>query len=217
MPSASFNSSPTQNDRRVCVFSQVLGETHTRAQGFKELYRRLDPVFPERRRIEAKLREGIAGFASLSTALAVDSCMAVLVCGNPTKSLSTSEQQKLVDFIVDGGHLIVAASAGGLVGSNMNDVLSLFGINVNSDSVIRGTFHKYLHPKEVFVSDGAISKNVAEALNASKQDHGAASSFAIAAVAVLRGVRGCPSSEHVIASLRTAFFHTVSSVSTTTM
>lgn len=129
-------------------------------EGFRELNQCLDKTFPERAKIETKLREGASGFASLSKALAPGSNMAVLVCGNPTQPLTTSEQQKLVDFIVDGGHLVVASCAGGFVSSNMNDVLSLFGITVNRDAVIRSSFHKYFHPKEVCITDGTISKSV---------------------------------------------------------
>jgi hypothetical protein len=161
-PATSLESNGDQLARTACAFSSVLGETHTRAEGFKELNRCLDRTFPDRRRVEAKLNEGSAGFASLSKALAMDSSMAVLVSGNPTKALSTSEQQKLVDFVVDGGHLVVASSAGGFASSNINDVLGLFGISVNQDAVIRGSFHKYFHPKEVCISDGAVSKNVVD-------------------------------------------------------
>jgi hypothetical protein len=163
-PSTSFQSDPTLSSGTACVFSSVLGESHTRSSGFKELNRRLDQLFPDRRKIEAKLREGTAGFASLSKALGSDSGMAVLVSGNPSRSLSTSEQQKLVDFIVDGGHLVVAASAGGCAGTNFNDMLSLFGITVNQDAVIRSAFHKYFHPKEVFITDGIVSRNTVDSI-----------------------------------------------------
>jgi hypothetical protein len=161
-PTTSLDSNGDQLARTACAFSSVLGETHTRAEGFKELNRRLDTTFPDRRRVEAKLKEGSAGFASLSKALAMDSSMAVLVSGNPTKALSTSEQQKLVDFVVDGGHLVVASSAGGFASSNMNDVLVLFGVSANRDAVIRGSFYKYFHPKEVCISDGAVSRNMVD-------------------------------------------------------
>lgn len=144
------------------MFSSVLGESHRRNAGFKELYRRLDRSFPDRRKIETKLRDGAAGYTSLSKALNSESGMAVLVSGNPTKPLSTSEQQKVVDFVVDGGHLVVTASAGGLVGCNFNDVLTLFGISVNNDAVLRTTFYKYFHPKEAFISDGAVTRSVVD-------------------------------------------------------
>lgn len=142
----------------ACVFSSVLGETHNRTSGFKELFRRLEPLFPDRRKIEAKLRDGAGGFSTISKALASDSGTALLVIGNPTKPLSPSEQQKLVDFVVDGGHLIVAAGEGGFQGSNINDVLQLFGITARADAVLRCMLHKYYHPKEAIIPDGVVNR-----------------------------------------------------------
>lgn len=88
--------------------------------------------------------------------------MGVLVLGNPTRPLSTSERQKLVDFIVDGGHLVVAAGDGGIKGSNINDILRLFGISVNADSVLRVMIHKYYHPKEALIPDGIVNKAITQ-------------------------------------------------------
>ena len=141
----------------------MLGETFTRSSGFKELYRRLESLFPDRRKLEPKSRDGPSGYASLSKALGADSGMAVLVLGNPSRSLSTAERQKLVDFIVDGGHLVVTASDGGCKGSNVNDVLSLFGITVNADSVLRVIIHKYYHPKEALIPDGVVNRAITQA------------------------------------------------------
>lgn len=142
----------------ACVFSGILGETHNRTSGFKDLFRRLESLFPDRRKIEPKLRDGPTGFSSISKALASDSGTALLIIGNPTKPLSPSEQQKLVDFIVDGGHLIVAAGEGGFQGSNINDVLQLFGITARSDAVLRCMLHKYYHPKEAIIPDGVVNR-----------------------------------------------------------
>eukprot|EP00892_Ulva_mutabilis_P004601 jgi/Ulvmu1/2512/UM138_0016.1 len=153
----------------ACVFSSVLGETFTRSSGFKELYRRLETIFPDRRSVEAKSRDGPSGYASLSKALAADSGMAVLVLGNPSKSLSIAERQKLVDFIVDGGNLVVAAGDGGFKGSNINDMLQLFGISVNADSVLRLMIHKYYHPKEALIPDGVVNRAITQTFSEQRQ------------------------------------------------
>jgi hypothetical protein len=155
---ASFSAPREVPAPTACVFSGTLGETHNKASGFKELFRRLEPLFPDRRKVELKLRDGPNGFSSLAKALATDSGTALLVIGNPTKPLSTAEQQKLVDFIVDGGHLIVAACEGGFQGSNINDVLQLFGITARSDAVLRCMLHKYYHPKEAIIPDGFVNR-----------------------------------------------------------
>lgn len=41
--------------------------------------------------------------------------------------------------------------------TNVNAMLEQVGISVNSDSVVRKSFHKYLHPKEAFVGNGCLS------------------------------------------------------------
>jgi len=41
--------------------------------------------------------------------------------------------------------------------TNINAMLEQVGISVNSDSVIRKTFHKYLHPKEAFIGNGCLN------------------------------------------------------------
>lgn len=44
-------------------------------------------------------------------------------------------------------------------------MLEQLGISVNTDSVIRKTFHKYLHPKEAFVGNGCINEQLVKAAN----------------------------------------------------
>ncbi len=40
-----------------------------------------------------------------------------------------------------------------------------FGIAINNDSVVRTVFHKYLHPKEVFISNGVLNLGLADAIH----------------------------------------------------
>jgi hypothetical protein len=150
-------------ERRALVISAVLDETHTRTSGFKDLYRHLERCFPEKCKLEARLRDGSAGYTSLSKALSPSAATSVLVFGNPQRPLSPAEQQRLVVFVLDGGHLVVCASAGGLPSSNFNEVLELFGIKLQHDAVLRCAMHKYYHPKQVFVSDGMLNRAIASA------------------------------------------------------
>lgn len=39
--------------------------------------------------------------------------------------------------------------------------LSRYGMSVNSDSVMRSVFYKYLHPKEVFIAEGVLVPDIA--------------------------------------------------------
>ena len=41
--------------------------------------------------------------------------------------------------------------------TNINAMLEQLGMSVNNDSVIRKTFHKYLHPKEAFIANGILN------------------------------------------------------------
>lgn len=175
LASVSAPGSPGDEERAALAFSAVLGESHTRSSGLKELNRTIEPIFPERRKVDSK-RDAPGVYTSLSKALADDSDVGVLVCGQPSKPLSASEQQKLVDFILDGGHLVVAAAAGGLAGTNMGELLELFGISVNADAVVRAVFHKYMHPKEVQIPDGAVNNAVRDGVAAAcrEQSGGAA-------------------------------------------
>ena len=54
---------------------------------------------------------------------------------------------------------MLAMSEGGenKLGTNINAMLEQIGISVNSDSVIRKTFYKYLHPKEAYVGNGVLN------------------------------------------------------------
>jgi len=52
----------------------------------------------------------------------------------------------------------------GTSASHLNTFLSHYGIKMNNDCVIRAVFHKYLHPKECFVSKGCVSVQFGKAV-----------------------------------------------------
>lgn len=45
--------------------------------------------------------------------------------------------------------------------TNINYLLEQFGISCNSDSVVRTSYYKYLHPKETYISHGVLSQDFA--------------------------------------------------------
>jgi len=47
--------------------------------------------------------------------------------------------------------------------TNINALLEQVGMSVNTDCVIRKTFHKYLHPKEAFIGNGCLSEELVKA------------------------------------------------------
>lgn len=65
-------------------------------------------------------------------------------------------------YIEQGGSVMVMMSEGGetKANTNINAMLEQFGIFCNNDSVIRKAFFKYLHPKEAFVGNGCLNKEL---------------------------------------------------------
>ena len=48
-------------------------------------------------------------------------------------------------------------------------MLEQVGISCNTDSVIRKSFYKYLHPKEAFVGNGILNKELVRVANGEAQ------------------------------------------------
>lgn len=66
-----------------------------------------------------------------------------------------------------GGSVFISMAEGGenKAQTNINAMLEQIGISVNSDSVIRKSFYKYLHPKEAFVGNGCLNKELVRVAN----------------------------------------------------
>lgn len=140
------------------LFSCCKGETHTHKSGFKQLFRRLRSMYkPER--LESK--EDLT-LDNLSTA-------SIVVFGYPKERFTNSEFEVLKNYIKQGGSLFVLLAEGGeaKAGTNINYLLEEFGISVNTDSVVRTVHYKYLHPKEVLISDGILNRAITAAVGKS--------------------------------------------------
>lgn len=59
--------------------------------------------------------------------------------------------------------------------TNINAMLEQMGIFVNSDSVIRKAFFKYLHPKEAYIGNGCVNKELVRVANGETRNTGAKS------------------------------------------
>lgn len=72
------------------------------------------------------------------------------------------ELQYIKYYIESGGSALIIMQEGGegRLDTNINAFLEQVGISVNSDSVIRKHFFKYLHPKECFVGNGILNKEL---------------------------------------------------------
>jgi len=77
------------------------------------------------------------------------------------------ELQHIRNFVENGGSALVIMQEGGesRLETNINAFLEQVGISVNSDSVIRKHFYKYLHPKEAFIGNGILNKELVRVAN----------------------------------------------------
>ena len=140
----------TSEEVRI-LFSACKGETHTHKQGFKQLFRRLRSTYrPDK--IESKDDFNMDTLRSAH----------VLVFGGPKEKFTATEVEMLKKFVKGGGSVLVLMSEGGeeRAGTNINYFLEQFGMSVNNDAVVRTTHYKYLHPKEVLISDGILNRSV---------------------------------------------------------
>ena len=75
---------------------------------------------------------------------------------------TAKELTEVRQYIEAGGSALVVMNEGGetKMNTNINAMLEQFGIFVNNDCVIRKAFAKYLHPKEAFIGDGILNKEL---------------------------------------------------------
>ena len=86
----------------------------------------------------------------------------LLLLGGPKMPFNAQELQDIRQYIEMGGRCMLMMAEGGEQKSNtnINAMLEQVGISVNNDSVIRKTFHKYLHPKEAFIGNGCLNEEL---------------------------------------------------------
>ena len=141
----------TDNDKgkKSILFNATKKETHHPNSGFKKLFRRLKSNFKISSNKDEVSRDRLAD-ADL------------LVFGGPSEPFTTAEFEELKSYLHNGGRALVMMGDGGekQSGTNMNYLLEEFGMSVNADSVLRSVYYKYVHPKEVFISDGVLVPDI---------------------------------------------------------
>jgi len=157
-------------EKKSIAFDVAKKESHTPNNGFKKLVRRLRPNY-KISSIKDQLSRDVLNEANL------------VIFGGPRESFVQQEFDELKAWIADGGSALillntqgggtggggggnvvgeVGIGGGGSSSSSSNDQLDPnfisflegYGITTNKDTVMRTVFHKYLHPKEVFIADG---------------------------------------------------------------
>jgi intraflagellar transport protein 52 len=143
-----------EKGKKSVLFNASKKETHNPSSGFKKLTRRLKSNF----KISTNKDE-----------LSVDrlSDTNLIVFGGPREPFSAAEFDELKSFLNSGGRAMVMLGDGGEkeTGCNINYLLEEYGMSVNSDSVMRSVYYKYLHPKEVFIAEGVLVPDIARKKN----------------------------------------------------
>jgi intraflagellar transport protein 52 len=80
---------------------------------------------------------------------------------------SVAEFKEIKEWLNNGGRALILLGDGGekATGCNLNYLLEEYGMSVNSDSVTRSVYYKYLHPKEVFIAEGVLVPDIARKKN----------------------------------------------------
>mmetsp|Transcript_15855 Transcript_15855/g.21833 ORF Transcript_15855/g.21833 Transcript_15855/m.21833 type:complete len:532 (+) Transcript_15855:41-1636(+) len=156
--------------KKTIIFNANKKETHNPSSGFKKLFRRLKSNF----KVSTNKDE-------ISREMLVEANLVVF--GGPREPFSAAEFNELKLWLNSGGRALVMLGDGGEKqnGCNMNYLLEEYGMSVNSDSVMRSVFYKYLHPKEVFIAEGVLVPDIARKKNMLSLSAGKKSSSASAA------------------------------------
>eukprot|EP00218_Dolichomastix_sp_CCMP3274_P007572 CAMPEP_0170133950 /NCGR_PEP_ID=MMETSP0033_2-20121228/1627_1 /TAXON_ID=195969 /ORGANISM="Dolichomastix tenuilepis, Strain CCMP3274" /LENGTH=179 /DNA_ID=CAMNT_0010369485 /DNA_START=46 /DNA_END=581 /DNA_ORIENTATION=+ len=139
----------------VVVFNASKREQFTPSSGYKQLFRRLRATYQPR-----------VNKDEISTDTLADANIFVLA--QPRERFTTSEFEVIRSFVMRGGSLLIMMGEGGeqKAGTNVNYLLEEFGISVNQDAVVRTVHYKYLHPKEVLITDGVMNRSMLKHVSA---------------------------------------------------
>ncbi|KAH8933469.1 hypothetical protein BDL97_18G032000 [Sphagnum fallax] len=133
----------------IILFDCCKHETHTPGQGFKQMVRRLRGSY-----------RVISNKEELSLEILKEG--SVVVFGCPTERFTRVEVDAVKGYVHAGGCVLLLSAQGGDAHhqSNLNELLHDFGITINSDSLVRVVQEKYLHPKEVLISNSVLCKEI---------------------------------------------------------
>jgi intraflagellar transport protein 52 len=137
---------------KVILLNASKRETHTAAAGLKRLSRRLRGAY------KVAVNKEPLSLERLKEA-------ALVVFAGPRDKFTAGEFDALKAYLSGGGSVMMLLGEGGegKSGTNVNFLLEEYGISFNNDAVARTVFYKYLHPKEVLVSNGVLNRGVSEA------------------------------------------------------
>lgn len=88
--------------------------------------------------------------------------VSLFILAGPQHKFNEIELESIKDFVNNGGALMVllAESGENAFDTNINFLLEEFGMNINSDTVVRQHYYKYFHPKEVVLNGCIVCENM---------------------------------------------------------
>lgn len=80
----------------------------------------------------------------------------------PRAMFTSAEFEAMGNYLSEGGSILMTLGEGGeaAFGTNVNYFAEEYGMSFNTDAVVRTVYHKYLHPKEVCISNGVLNREV---------------------------------------------------------
>ncbi|CAD7962465.1 unnamed protein product [Amoebophrya sp. A25] len=135
------------------IFDVSKKEVNSPHQNFKKLTRKLRSEF------KCGVNKDLISLERLKQC-------ALVVFGGPREMFTTEEFDAIKKYLTDhNGSVLFLLGEGGETrfNTNVNYLLEEYGIMVNNDSVIRTNFYKYHHPKECFVANGVLCKDLMRA------------------------------------------------------
>lgn len=142
----------------ILMFSCCKQESHSSIQGFKHLAKRLRSTF------QVIVNKDEISSANLEK-------VAIVVFGCPQEKFSATELDSLKNFVSKGGSVFFLSNEGGDIkqGTNANDLLQDYGITIKANCLISTVQKRYLHPKEVLVSDAVLCNELHQFANSELQ------------------------------------------------
>lgn len=88
--------------------------------------------------------------------------ISLFILAGPQQKFNEIELESMKDYVNSGGSLMVllAESGENAFDTNINFLLEEFGMNINSDSVVRQHYYKYFHPKEAVLNGCIVCENM---------------------------------------------------------
>ncbi|XP_024390524.1 uncharacterized protein [Physcomitrium patens] len=144
-----------ENDGFPCiVFDCSKNELYTPSQGYRQMVKKLrntSKIVVNKKEITYELLQKTN----------------VIVFGCPKEDFTNTEVENVKRFINEGGAMLFLGKESYVVKKNksFDILLEDYGVTINLDCVVQPIQEKYLHPKEVFISDGILSKSITNVPN----------------------------------------------------